>query len=117
MINEKYTKKMMEIKKVGEYVDRLASIESDMCQDVDEGNIDKYILTLVENCIDVINQEYILASARQDINEIKDLKDKLAKCWCYGQKLNEWDKMEKRNLEHLKDLVTQDDESNENGGI
>ena len=139
MINEKYTKKMMEIKKVGEYVERLASIENDMCQDVDEGNIDKYILTLVENCIDVINQEYILASARQDINEIKALKDKLAKCWCYGQKLNEYDKVTndcdefgkvsdvlnkdeefiKANydVDNLLKGVTQDDESNDNGGI
>ena len=59
MIHEKYTKKMMEIKKVGEYVDRLASIENEMCQDVDEGKLDRFVFTLLENCIDRINRVYI----------------------------------------------------------
>ena len=114
MINEKYNKKMMEIKKVGGYVERLTIIESDMSLDVDEGLLDKHILSLVENCIDAINQEYILASARQDINEIKDLKEQLSKCWCYGQ---EYKQIDCDEFGKVSDIVTQSNECNENGGI
>ena len=141
MINEKYNKKMMEIKKVGGYVERLTIIENDMSLDVDEGLLDKHILSLVENCIDAINQEYILASARQDINEIKALNNTIT---TLGDKLDELQyiniiqneqlnengiKVDTRTINprkylndcdefgNISDVVTQDDESNDNGGI
>ena len=75
-----YSDKIKELQLVGEYVERLHYIELNMEQHMDEGKLDSYVVTLLQNCIDNINKEYILASARQDI-------------------------------------VTQDNESNENGGI
>ena len=43
---------------------------------MDEGKLSAYVVTLLQNCIDNINKEYILASARQDIvtqnNECND---------------------------------------------
>ena len=109
MINEKYNKKMMEIKKVGGYVERLTIIESDMSLDVDEGLLDKHILSLVENCIDAINQEYILASAMQDINEIKALNNTITTqentITTLGDKLDE--------LQYIN--IIQNEQLNENG--
>ena len=140
-MHEKYTKKMMEIKKVGGYVERLTIIESDMSLDVDEGLLDKHILSLVENCIDAINQEYILASARQDINEIKALNNTIT---TLGDKLDELQyiniiqneqlnengiKVDTRTINprrylndcdefgKISDIVTQDDECNEKESI
>ena len=79
MINEKYNKKMMEIKKVGEYVDRLASIENEMCQDVDEGKLDRFVFTLLENCIDRINRVYIEGEKQynNDCDEFSKVSDVL----------------------------------------
>ena len=109
MMHEKYTKKMMEIKKIGEYVERLASIEGDIALDVDEGKLDNHILSLVENCIDAINQEYILASARQDINEIKALNNTITTqentITTLGDKLDE--------LQYIN--IIQNEQLNENG--
>jgi len=90
MINEKYNKKMMEIKKVGGYVERLFIIENDMSLDVDEGLLDRYVLTLLTYCIDRINRVYIEGE----------------------NKYNDCDEFGK-----ISDIVTQDDECNENGGI
>ena len=80
MMHEKYTKKMMEIKKVGEYVERLASIEGDMALDVDEGLLDRYVYTLLENCIDRINRVYIEGEKayNNDCDEFGKVSDVLA---------------------------------------
>ena len=71
-----YSDKIKELQLVGEYVERLHYIELDMEQHMDEGKLSAYVVTLLQNCIDNINKEYILASARQDIvtqnNECND---------------------------------------------
>ena len=90
MINEKYTKKMMEIKKVGGYVERLTIIESDMSLDVDEGLLDRYVLTLLTYCIDRINRVYIEGE----------------------NKYNDCDEFGK-----ISDIVTQDNECNDKRSI
>ena len=90
MINEKYTKKMMEIKKVGGYVERLAIIENDMSIDVDEGLLDRYVLTLLTYCIDRINRVYIEGE----------------------NKYNDCDEFGK-----ISDIVTQDNECNDKRSI
>ena len=90
MINEKYNKKMMEIKKVGGYVERLFIIENDMSLDVDEGLLDRYVLTLLTYCIDRINRVYIEGE----------------------NKYNDCDEFGK-----ISDIVTQDDECNEKESI
>ena len=58
-MNIKYSDKVKELELVGQYVDRLGMIESNLSQDVDEGNIVRDTLTLLTNCIDMINRVYI----------------------------------------------------------
>ena len=104
MINEKYNKKMMEIKKVGGYVERLTIIENDMALDVDEGLLDRYVLTLLTYCIDRINRVYIEGEKKYNDD-------------CCEYSASAKDEMERRNLEHLKDIVTQGNESNDKESI
>ena len=79
---------------------------------MDKWKIDRYVLTLLENCIDRINRVYI-EGEKQYLNDnekdVKDLEDKLAKCWCYGQKLNEYDNNNYK--------VTQNNECNDKESI
>jgi hypothetical protein len=100
-MDSKYSEKIKELKLIGEYVQRLGFIESDLCEDVDNEKIDKYILTILSYCIDRINRVYIegekmynkygiLKDNEEGANEIKALKEQLSKCWCYGQELNEY---------------------------
>ena len=144
MINEKYNKKMMEIKKVGGYVERLFIIENDMSLDVDEGLLDRYVLTLLTYCIDRINRVYIegekqyLNDNEEDVKSLNDtittLGDKLDELQYIAQIQNEQlnengIKVDTRTINPRKylndcdefgkvsDIVTQDDECNENGGI
>ena len=144
MINEKYTKKMMEIKKVGGYVERLAIIENDMSIDVDEGLLDRYVLTLLTYCIDRINRVYIegekqyLNDNEEDVKSLNDtittLGDKLDELQYIAQIQNEQlnengIKVDTRTINPRKylndcdefgkisDIVTQDDECNEKESI
>ena len=103
-MSAKYSDKIKELELVGQYVDRLGMIESNLSQDVDEGKIDKYVLTLLTYCIDRINRVYIEGEKKYNDD-------------CCEYSASAKDEMESRNLEHLKDIVTQGNESNENGGI
>ena len=127
-MDKKYTNKVKELELVGQYVSRLGMIESNLSQDVDEGKIDIYVLTLLTNCIDRINRVYIegekrynkdcceySARAREelelhnDCNEFGDVSDVLTKD----------EEFIKANIDvdNLLSDVTQSDESNDNGGI
>ena len=63
-----YSDKIKELQLVGEYVERLHYIELGMEQHMDEGKLSSYVVTLLQNCIDGINNEYILESGRLDMN-------------------------------------------------
>ena len=126
MMHEKYTKKMMEIKKVGGYVERLTIIENDMALDVDEGLLDRYVSTLLEYCIDRINRVYIegekkynsgydccehsnyydyvtgMNKDKEEVSARQDTIDYRIDCDEFG---------------NISDVVTQSNECNENGGI
>ena len=71
-MDSKYSEKIKELKLIGEYVQRLGFIESDLLQDVDEGKIDIYVATLLTYCIDRINRVYIEGEKKYDTMVTQD---------------------------------------------
>ena len=59
MLTYEYTQLINKVQKTGEYVDRLARIESNMNDDIEENKIDIKVKELLCNCIDDINKIYI----------------------------------------------------------
>ena len=58
-MDTKYIKKIEELKKVGDYIDRLYQIECDMDNDVNNNKLDKKVHNILESCMDKINDIYI----------------------------------------------------------
>ena len=125
-MSAKYSDKIKELELVGQYVDRLGMIESNLSQDVDEGKIDKYVLTLLTNCIDRINRVYIEGEKRYnsgyDCCEHSDNYDYVTAMNKDKEEHNKSLKdeefiKENYDVDNLLKGVTQDDESNDNGGI
>ena len=59
MLNEEYRTLINKISSTGQYIDKLASIESDMSQDVQDNKIDIIVHEKLGKCIDEINAIYI----------------------------------------------------------
>ena len=115
-MSAKYSDKIKELELVGQYVDRLGMIESNLSQDVDEGKIDRYVLSLLEYCIDRINRVYIEGEKRynsgDDCCEHSDNYD-------YVTAMNKDEEFIKENydVDNLLSDVTQSDECDEKESI
>ena len=73
MLTYEYTQLINKVQKTGEYVDRLARIESNMNDDLESNKIDIKVKELLSNCIDDINKIYINSAMIKDGTQQEEL--------------------------------------------